>query len=124
MRELVNALDKTESKLITKTTHTYLRDLYDHTIQVIETVETFRDVTSGLQDIYLSSISNRMNAVMKMLTIIATVFIPLTFIAGVYGMNFRHMPELEWRYGYMGVWAVMIGVATVMLVYFMRKKWL
>ncbi|HPD46347.1 MAG TPA: magnesium/cobalt transporter CorA [Anaerohalosphaeraceae bacterium] len=124
VRELVNALDKTESKLITKTTHTYLRDLYDHTIQVIETVETFRDVTSGLQDIYLSSISNRMNAVMKMLTIIATVFIPLTFIAGVYGMNFRHMPELEWRYGYMGVWAVMIGVATVMLVYFMRKKWL
>ncbi len=124
LRELVNALDKTDSKLIARTTHPYLRDLYDHTIQVIETVETFRDIAAGLQDIYLSSISNRMNAVMKVLTIIATIFIPLTFIAGVYGMNFDNMPELHWRYGYAGVWGAMICAAAVMLVYFKKKKWL
>ncbi|MBE0535111.1 MAG: magnesium/cobalt transporter CorA [Phycisphaerae bacterium] len=124
LRELVNALDKTESRLITRTTHPYLRDLYDHTIQVIETVETFRDMAGGLQDIYMSSISNRMNAVMKVLTIIATLFIPLTFIAGVYGMNFENMPELQWRHGYHAVWIVMIAVTAGMLLYFKKKKWL
>jgi magnesium transporter len=124
LREMVNAMDKTESVLITKTTHPYLRDLYDHTIQVIETVETFRDIAGGLQDIYLSSTSNRMNAVMKVLTIIATVFMPLTFIAGVYGMNFDFMPELGWRYGYLAIWIVMLGVVGVMLLYFKKKKWL
>lgn len=81
-------------------------------------------MVSGMLDIYLSSVSNRMNAVMKVLTIIATLFIPLTFIAGVYGMNFEHMPELKWRYSYAVVWAVMIGVASIMLAYFRRKKWL
>jgi len=98
--------------------------VYDHTIQVIDTIETFRDMISGVLDIYLSSVSNRMNEVMKVLTIIATIFIPLTLIAGVYGMNFQHMPELEWRWGYPMVWLVMLGIGVLMLAYFRRKKWL
>jgi magnesium transporter len=124
LREAVGALDRSESALIGKPTHVYLRDVYDHTIQVIDTVETFRDMVSGMLDIYLSSLSNRMNAVMKVLTIIATLFIPLTFIAGVYGMNFKYMPELEWRWGYPAIGLVMAAVAIVMLVYFRKKKWL
>jgi len=102
----------------------YLRDVYDHTIQVIDTVESFRDMVSGMLDIYLSSISNKMNSVMKALTIIATIFIPLTFVAGIYGMNFKHMPELEFTWAYPVVWLVMIVVAAAMLVYFRKKKWL
>ncbi len=124
LRELVNGLQRSESTLITKSTSVYLRDVYDHTIHIIDTIESYRDMISGMLDIYLSSVSNRMNAVMKVLTIIATLFIPLTFIAGVYGMNFEHMPELRWRYGYAVVWAVMIVVAAIMLVYFRRKRWL
>jgi magnesium transporter len=124
LREIIGRLERGESPLIQGTTRIYLRDVYDHTIQVIDTVETLRDICSGMLDIYLSSISNRMNEVMKVLTIIATIFIPLTFIAGVYGMNFKFMPELSQRWGYPLVWAVMIGVATVMLVYFRRKRWL
>jgi magnesium transporter len=124
LREAVGALDRSESALISESTHIFMRDLYDHTIQVIDTVETFRDMVSGMLDIYLSSISNRMNAVMKVLTIIATIFIPLTFIAGIYGMNFKYMPELEWRWGYPAVGLVMAAVAVIMLVYFRRKKWL
>ena len=124
LRELVSSLQRSESPWIAESTRVYLRDVYDHTIQIIDTIESFRDMVSGMLDIYLSSISNRMNAVMKVLTIIATLFIPLTFIAGVYGMNFEHMPELEWRYGYAVVWGVMICVAATMLVYFRRRKWL
>lgn len=124
LRELLSGLQRSESPLIAESTSVYLRDVYDHTIQIIDTIESFRDMVSGMLDIYLSSISNRMNAVMKVLTIIATLFIPLTFIAGVYGMNFEQMPELEWRYGYAAVWTVMIVVASIMLVYFRRKKWL
>jgi len=124
LREVIGALERGESPLIQKATSVYLRDVYDHTIQAIDTVETFRDMVSGMLDIYLSSVSNRLNAVMKVLTIIATVFMPLTFLAGVYGMNFKHMPELEWRWGYPLVWAVMIGIGGVMLVYFKKKKWL
>jgi magnesium transporter len=101
-----------------------MRDVYDHTIQIIDTIESFRDVVGGMLDTYLSSISNRMNAVMKVLTIIATLFIPLTFVAGIYGMNFENMPELKWRYSYAGVWAVMLLVTLGMLAYFRRKKWL
>jgi magnesium transporter len=101
-----------------------MRDVYDHTIQIIDTIESFRDMVSGMLDIYLSSLSNRMNAVMKVLTIIATLFIPLTFVAGIYGMNFKYMPELEWRWSYPIVWFIMIVVAVVMLCYFKRKKWL
>jgi magnesium transporter len=124
MRELIGGIQRSESELIAESTDVYLRDIYDHTIQIIDTIESFRDVVAGMLDTYLSSISNRMNAVMKVLTIIATLFIPLTFIVGVYGMNFEYMPELRWRYGYPTVWAVMLAITIVMLVYFRRKKWL
>jgi magnesium transporter len=124
LRELISSLQRSESSLISETTDIYLRDTYDHTIQVIDTVESFRDMVSGMLDIYLSSISNRMNAVMKVLTIIATIFIPLTFIAGIYGMNFKYMPELKWRLGYGIVWLAFIVIAAIMLFYFKRKKWL
>ena len=124
LREVISSLERSESLLIHESTGLYLRDVYDHTIQVLDAVETFRDMLSGMLDIYLSSVSNRMNEVMKVLTIIATVFIPLTFIAGVYGMNFRHMPELEWPWGYPSIWIVMIVLALLMVVYFRRKRWL
>jgi magnesium transporter len=124
LREAVASLEKGESSLIQERTTVYLRDVYDHTIQVIDTIETYRDMVSGMMDVYLSSLSNRMNEVMKVLTIIATLFIPLTFIAGIYGMNFKYMPELEWHDGYFVVWAVMIAVAVSMLFYFRKKKWL
>jgi magnesium transporter len=124
LREVISGLTRGESPLIQESTRVYLRDVYDHTIQVIDTIETFRDMVSGMLDIYLSSVSNRLNAVMKVLTIIATVFMPLTFLAGVYGMNFKHMPELEWRWGYPGLWLVMIAIGGIMLVYFRKKKWL
>ncbi len=130
LREIISGLERMESGLINESTFIYLRDLYDHTIQVIDSIESLRDMTSGMLDIYISSISNKMNEVMKVLTIIATIFIPLTFIAGIYGMNFNpevsrfNMPELNWRYGYFGVWVVMIIVALVMVIYFKRKKWM
>lgn len=124
LRELIGSLQRSESALVAESTSLYLRDLYDHTVLIIDTIESFREMVSGMLDIYLSSLSNRTNAVMKVLTIIATLFIPLTFIAGVYGMNFEHMPELRWRYGYAAIWAVMIVVALIMLVYFRRRRWL
>ena len=124
LREVINSLERGESPLITEPTGIYLRDVYDHTIQVIDTIETFRDMVSGMLDIYLSSVSNRMNEVMKVLTIIATIFIPLTFIAGIYGMNFKFMPELEWHWGYPMVLIVMFLIVAFMGVYFRRKKWL
>ncbi len=124
LREVVSRLERWDSALIKDTTVIYLRDVYDHTIQVIDAVETFRDILSGMLDIYLSSISNRMNEVMKVLTIIATIFIPLTLIAGLYGMNFRYMPELEWRWGYPIVIIVMSIIGISMLIYFRRRKWL
>ncbi|MDP2783549.1 MAG: magnesium/cobalt transporter CorA [Sulfurimicrobium sp.] len=123
LREVVSGMQRRDSTLIRESTGYYLRDVYDHTIQVIDTVETFRDMLSGMLDIYLSSISNRTNAVMKVLTVIATIFMPLTWIAGVYGMNFRHMPELAWIYGYPAVWLAMIFVAIGMVIYFKKKKW-
>jgi magnesium transporter len=124
LREVVGGLERRESPLIGESIAVYLRDVYDHTIQVIDTLETFRDMISGMLDIYLSSVSNRMNEVMKVLTIIATIFIPLTLIAGIYGMNFKYMPELEQPWGYPAVWGVMLAIAIVMLIYFRRKKWL
>lgn len=124
LRDVLSALERSDSSLIQEPTRIYLKDVYDHTIQVIDTVETYRDVLSGMLDVYLSSISNKMNEIMKVLTIIATIFIPLTFIAGVYGMNFEFMPELRWRLGYPAVWAVMICVGISMLVYFRKKKWI
>jgi len=124
LREVIGDLEKGISKLIQKSTQLYLRDVYDHTIQVMDTIETSHDMLSGLLDIYLSSVNNRMNEVMKMLTIIATIFIPLTFIAGVYGMNFQNMPELSWRWGYFAVLIVMAVIGISMLTYFKRKKWI
>jgi len=123
LREVIGALERGESPLFQVSSLIYLRDVYDHTVQIIDTVETFRDMVSGMLDIYLSSVSNRMNEVMKVLTIIATVFIPLSFIVGLYGMNFNYMPELQWKWGYFMVWGVIISVVTGMLAYFRRKKW-
>jgi len=124
LREVISRLERIESPLIQETTAIYLRDVYDHTIQVIDTIETFRDMLSGMLDMYLSSISNKMNEIMKVLTIIATIFIPLTFIAGIYGMNFMYMPELEWRWGYPIIWLTIVAISVSMLIYFRRKQWL
>jgi len=124
LREIISALVRGESDLVCEDVILYLRDVYDHTIQVIDTVETYRDMLSGMLDIYLSSVSNKMNEVMKVLTIIATIFIPLTFLAGVYGMNFKYMPELEFRWSYPVLWIVMLAVFGSMLIYFKRKKWM
>jgi magnesium transporter len=124
LREVISRLERWESPLIDKSIDIYLRDVYDHTIQVIDALETFRDMLSGMLDIYLSSVSNRMNEVMKVLTIIATIFIPLTLVVGIYGMNFKYMPELEWPWGYPMVYVVMLAISGVMLVYFRRKRWL
>jgi magnesium transporter len=123
LREVLSCLDRGESSLIQEPTRIFFKDIYDHVIQVIDTVETYRDMLSGMLDIYLSSVSNRLNEVMKVLTIIATIFIPLTFVAGVYGMNFKHMPELDWKLGYPMALLIMSAIAAVMLVYFRRKKW-
>jgi len=124
MREVVGALERHDSPLICETTEVYLRDVYDHTVQVIDAIEALRDLVSGMLDIYLSSVSNRMNAVMKVLTIIATIFIPLTFLAGVYGMNFAYLPEKDWRWGYPAFWVVCLASAVLMLIWFRRKKWI
>ena len=124
LREAISVLYRGESSLITDKVMPYLRDVYDHTIQVIDSIETFRDMISGTLDVYLSSVSNKMNEVMKVLTIIATIFIPITFIAGVFGMNFKYMPELEWRWAYPIVWLVMLAVGIAMLIGFRRRKWL
>jgi magnesium transporter len=124
LREVISKMEKGESDLIKPSTQVFIRDVYDHTIQVIDTVESYRDVLASMVDIYMSSISNRMNSVMKVLTIISTIFIPLTFVAGVYGMNFDYMPELKWKYGYLYVWIFMIISVCFMLIYFRRKKWL
>ncbi|KPJ79181.1 MAG: magnesium transporter [Deltaproteobacteria bacterium SG8_13] len=124
MRELLASLAREESAFVHPSVTVFLNDVYDHTIQVIDTLESFRDVLSGLLDVYLSTVSNRMNEVMKVLTIIATIFIPLSFIAGVYGMNFEYMPELKWRWGYPALLLILFGIFSGMLLWFRRKKWL
>ena len=124
LRELINGLTRGESSLIEQGTVIYLRDVYDHTIQVIDTVEALREMISGMRDTYLSSVSNRMNEVMKVLTIIATIFIPITFVAGIYGMNFAFMPELGLRWGYFGALGLMGAIGIAMVIYFRRKGWL
>ncbi len=124
LRELIGNLQRSESPLIAESTGIFFRDVYDHTIQIIDTVETFRDMLSGMLDLYLSSLSNRMNEIMKVLTIIATIFIPLTFFAGVYGMNFDYLPELRWRWGYGAFWGLSIVCALGMVRFFRGKKWL
>jgi magnesium transporter len=124
LREVVGTMAKDEPALITDETVIFLRDVHDHTVQIMETIESQRDLLSGLLDLYMNGLSNRMNEVMKVLTIMATMFIPITFIAGVYGMNFKHMPELEWPWGYGLIWGIMIAMVIVMVVYFKKKKWL
>lgn len=124
LREVISGLERSGSSLIEDTTFVFLKDIYDHTIQVADSIETYRDILSGLLDVYLSSVSNKMNEVMKTLTIIATIFIPLTFIAGMYGMNFSYMPELNWKWGYPVVWIFNIIIFLSMYMYFRKKKWL
>ena len=124
LREVLGSLQRQEPPLMQESTRIYLRDVYDHTIQIVDTVETYRDIIAGMLDLYLSSLSHRTNEVMKVLTIIATIFIPLTFIAGVYGMNFDYMPELHWKWSYPILWGLMVLTVLGMLWYFRRKKWL
>lgn len=129
-RDMLNAVIRDESDFIKEPTKIFIRDVYDHTVQLIDNLENFREMIMGIHDMYMSHVSNKMNEVMKVLTIIATIFIPLTFIAGVYGMNFNpeaspyNMPELNWYYGYPASWGVMIVVAAIMVIYFRRKDWL
>ncbi len=124
LREVVNEAGRDGMPLITKTLVPYLRDLYDHTIQTIDIAESFRDSLSDMLDIYLSSVNNKTNEIMKVLTMFSTIFIPLTFVTGIYGMNFKNMPVLGWKWGYPAAWMVMGGVTLFMLIYFKRKKWL
>jgi len=124
LREVASSLGRGDSPLIKKGTGIFLRDIYDHTIQVIDNIEAFRDTLSSMLDIYLSSVSNRMNEIMKVLTIFAAIFIPLTFIAGIYGMNFEFMPELKWKWGYFTLLGFMGVVGFSLLLYFRRKKWI
>jgi magnesium transporter len=120
----MSAMLRSETRLIHEKTHIYLRDVSDHAIRIIESIESYRDILSGLLDIYISSISNRMNEVMKVLTVFASIFIPLTFLAGIYGMNFEYMPELKWKWAYPVLWVAFITIPVVLLIYFKRKKWL
>ena len=124
LREVIARLERRESPLISEALGNYFRDVYDHTIIAIDTVETYRDILSGMLDIYLSSMSNRLNSIMKVLTIIATIFMPLTFITSLYGMNFKNMPELQWEYGYFMVLGAVVVIALSMLEYFRRKRWI
>jgi magnesium transporter len=124
LREVIGTLERGDLPQVCPGIRLYLRDLYDHTVRVIETVESLRDVISGMLDVYLSSVSNRMNEVMKVLTVISTIFIPITFLASIYGMNFSRMPELQTEHGYYWLLAVMAALAGVMVVYFRRKRWL
>lgn len=124
MRDMISNMVRSETKLINPSTDIYLRDLQDHVTRVIDTVETYRDLLSGIMDIYLSTNANKMNEVMKVLTIMSSIFIPVTFIAGVYGMNFEFMPELKSPYGYAITWAVMLTIMLGLIIYFKKKKWM
>lgn len=124
LREVINSLQRGDSSLMSRNTLLYLRDVYDHTIHIIESVESLRDLTSGMLDIYVSSISYRISAVMKVLTVITTIFMPLTLIAGLYGMNFKHLPGLDWDWGFFTVLGIMLAISGGMLALFRRKKWL
>ncbi|MEG4986075.1 magnesium/cobalt transporter CorA [Microcoleus sp. BR0-C5] len=128
-RDAINVLIRDSSDLISPEVRIYLRDCYDHTVQVMDMVETYRELSSGLMDVYLSSVGNKMNEIMKLLTVISSIFIPLTFVAGVYGMNFNteksplNMPELNWYFGYPLCWAVMVGIASGLVYFFWRRGW-
>ncbi|MDF2500353.1 MAG: magnesium and cobalt transport protein CorA [Anaerosporomusa subterranea] len=124
LRELIGALERGQLTLFRESTLLYVRDVYDHTAQVIETLEMYREMVSGLLDVYLSSLSNKMNEVIKMLTILSTLFMPLTFVVGLYGMNFKYMPELEWEWGYPVVLSVLGVMTCLMLWFFRRRRWI
>ena len=124
LREAISFLERGDSALLHDSTRLYFRDVYDHTVQVIDTVETYRDLLSGMLDLYLSSISNRTNEVMKFLTVVGTIFLPLTFLVGVYGMNFKDIPELQWQHGYLYCWIVMIAISLCMVALFKKRRWL
>ena len=124
LREVIDGLIKEEYSQIQEHTTVFLRDVYDHIMRLIDTIEISRELIASLHELYLSGISNRMNEVMKVLTIIATIFIPLTFIVGIYGMNFEYMPELHWRIGYYIVWFLMVTIVIGMIFYFRKKKWI
>lgn len=124
LREAVNAFSRSDNPMVQDSTRLFIRDIYDHTIQIMDAIDTWRDVLNGIFDLYLSQLSFRMNNVMQVLTIISTIFIPLTFLAGVYGMNFQNMPELGWRYGYYAVWSLMLLIALLLLLLFRKKRWL
>lgn len=124
LRDVVSFLERGDSDLIDGSSTIYFRDIFDHTIQTIDTCELFRDLISGMLDIYLSSLSNRLNEVMKVLTVFSTIFIPLTFIVGVYGMNFDFIPELKWHWGYPALWLLMLSVVAVMVRYFRKRSWI
>jgi magnesium transporter len=124
LREIINTIQKEEFRLIQESSLIFFRDIYDHVIQIQETIETHRELVFGLHDIFLTNVNNKMNEIMKILTITATIFIPLTFIAGIYGMNFKYMPELDWKWGYFAVWGIIIGVVGLMVYYFKKKDWL
>jgi len=123
-REVIGTIQSSLNPLITENSRSYFRNIHDHTVQIIETIESLMDLTSNLMDLYLSSVSNRLNEIMKVLTIFSALFIPITFIAGVYGMNFKYLPELEWKYSYFGFWGIVICIAIAMLLFFKRKKWM
>jgi magnesium transporter len=124
LRDALSTLARGDSPRVSPGTLPYLRDVTDHTIRTIDTIETYRDTAATLIDLYMSSVSNRMNDIMRVLTVIATIFIPLTFIVGIYGMNFTHMPELQASWGYPGVWAVMVVIVLGLIVFFRRRGWL
>ena len=124
MREVIRNLERAHTPLIQEDTRRYLRDVYDHTVQTMDTIESLRDMVGGMLDTYLSSMSNKMNEVMKTLTIIASIFIPITFIAGIYGTNFSYVPELELEHGYFIMLGLMAGITVIMVLWFHRKAWL
>ncbi len=124
LRDVLTALQRSDSPLIQARTLPYFRDVFDHTIRVIETMDSFRDLINGMLDIYLSSVSNRVNEVMKVLTVFATIFIPLTFLVGIYGMNFDYMPELRWKWSYPILWGLFFLIPAALLLWFKKKKWL
>ena len=124
MRDVVNDLYRDEHDIITDTGRTYLRDVYDHAVQIIDLVETYREMSSGLTDLYMSAVSNRMNEVMKVLTIMASLFIPITFLAGVYGMNFEHIPETKWAWAYPVFWVICLAMVVGLLIFFRRRGWI
>ena len=123
VRDMVSEVQRMENELFQDSTRVYLRDLYDHAVHTLETIEVSRELISELLSVYLSAASNRLNEVMKVLTIIATIFIPLSFIAGIYGMNFKYMPELDWKWGYFGVWTLIVGIGGTMLYFFKKRRW-